>query len=152
MRAWGLRQLGLGSSVFSDTVNSTYRDRFGDVQLEGNIEYRFTLLSLGSFKVGSAFFADIGNIWNIKRNDQDPDSKFSFSNLARDLAIGVGTGLRFDFSYFLIRFDFAYRVKDPARNRNGGWMSIKDFVWSETRASGLKINNMALQFGIGLPF
>lgn len=152
MRAWGLRQLGLGSSVFSDTVNSSYRDRFGDVQLEGNIEYRFTLLSLGSFKVGSAFFADIGNIWNIKRNDQDPDSKFSFSNLARDLAIGVGTGLRFDFSYFLIRFDFAYRVKDPARNKNGGWMSIKDFVWSETRASGLKINNMALQFGIGLPF
>jgi len=152
MRAWGLRQLGLGSSIFSDTVNSSYRDRFGDIQLETNIEYRFTLLSLGSFKVGSAFFADIGNIWNIKRNNQDPDSKFSFSNLAPDLAIGVGTGLRFDFSYFLIRFDFAYRVKDPARNSNGGWMSIKDFVWSETRASGLKINNMALQFGIGLPF
>lgn len=152
MRAWGLRQLGLGSSIFSDTVNSSYRDRFGDIQLESNIEYRFTLLSLGSFKVGSAFFADIGNIWNIKRNNQDPESKFSFSNLGRDLAIGVGTGLRFDFSYFLIRFDFAYRVKDPARNTNGGWMSIRNFVWSETRSSGLKINNMALQFGIGLPF
>lgn len=152
MRAWGLRQLGLGSSIFSDTVNSSYRDRFGDIQLESNIEYRFTLLSLGSFKVGSAFFADIGNIWNIKRNNQDPESKFSLSNLGRDLAIGVGTGLRFDFSYFLIRFDFAYRVKDPARNTNGGWMSIRNFVWSETRSSGLKINNMALQFGIGLPF
>lgn len=152
MRAWGLRQLGLGSSVFSDTVNSSYRDRFGDMQLETNVEYRFQLASLGSFKIGSAVFADIGNIWNIKRNDKDPSSRFSFSNLGRDLAIGIGTGLRFDFSYFLIRFDVAYRVKDPARPTNGGWMSIKNFVWSETRPSGLKINNAALQFGIGLPF
>jgi len=152
MRAWGLRQLGMGSSVFSDTVNSSYRDRFGDMQLETNIEYRFQLASLGSFKIGSAVFADIGNIWNLKRNTQDPDSRFSFSNLGKDLAIGIGTGLRFDFSYFLIRFDVAYRVKDPARSSNGGWMSFKNFVWSETRTSGLKVNNAALQFGIGLPF
>lgn len=152
MRAWGLRQLGLGSSQFSDTVNSTYRDRFGDMQLEANIEYRFQLAALGSFKIGSAVFADIGNIWNLKSNNQDPDSRFSFRELYRDLAIGVGTGLRLDFSYFLIRFDFAYKVKDPARNRNGGWMSFKDFVWSETRPSGLKVNNVAMQFGIGLPF
>ncbi|MBW0177842.1 BamA/TamA family outer membrane protein [Sediminibacterium sp.] len=152
MRAWGLRQLGLGSSVFSDTVNSSYRDRFGDMQLETNIEYRFQLASLGSFKIGSAVFADIGNIWNLKKNAQDPDSRFSFGNLGKDLAIGIGTGLRFDFSYFLIRFDVAYRVKDPARSTNGGWMSIKDFVWSEQRTPTLKVNNAALQFGIGLPF
>ena len=152
MRAWGLRQLGLGASVFSDTVNSDYRDRFGDMQLETNIEYRFQLASMGSFKIGSAVFADIGNIWNLKKNDQDPKSRFSIGNLGRDVAIGIGTGLRFDFSYFLIRFDFAYRVKDPARNTNGGWMSIRDFVWSETRGKGLKVNNAALQFGIGLPF
>lgn len=152
MRAWGLRQLGLGSSVFSDTVNSSYRDRFGDMQLEANIEYRFQLAALGSFKIGSAVFADIGNIWNLKKNDNDPASRFSFSNLGRDLAIGIGTGLRFDFSYFLIRFDIAYRVKDPARSTNGGWMSIKDFVWSETREKGLRVSNTALQFGIGLPF
>ncbi|TGN37477.1 hypothetical protein E5Q62_28225, partial [Klebsiella oxytoca] len=30
MRAWGLRQLGLGSSLTSDTITtSKYRDRFG---------------------------------------------------------------------------------------------------------------------------
>jgi len=152
MRAWALRQLGLGSSVFSDTVISSYRDRFGDMQLETNIEYRFQLAALGSFKIGSAVFADIGNIWNLKKNAQDPSSRFSISNLGRDLAIGIGTGLRFDFSYFLIRFDVAYRVKDPARSTNGGWMSFKNFVWSETREKGLKVNNAALQFGIGLPF
>ena len=152
MRAWGLRQLGLGSSVFSDTVNSTYRDRFGDMQLETNIEYRFTVADFSSVKIGGAVFADIGNIWNIKKNATEPDAHFTFKNFGRDLAIGLGTGLRFDFSYFLLRFDLAYRVKDPARQQNNGWMSVNNFAITETRASGLKVNNLALQFGIGLPF
>lgn len=152
MRAWGLRQLGLGSSVFSDTVNSTYRDRFGDMQLETNIEYRFTVADFSSVKIGGAVFADIGNIWNVKKNAIEPDAHFTFKNFGRDLAIGLGTGLRFDFSYFLLRFDLAYRVKDPARKQNNGWMSIKNFAITETRSSGLKVNNLALQFGIGLPF
>ena len=152
MRAWGLRQLGLGASVFSDTVNSSYRDRFGDMQLETNIEYRFTVADFSSVKIGGAVFADIGNIWNIKKNATEPDAHFTFKNFGRDLAIGVGTGLRFDFSYFLLRFDLAYRVKDPARQQNNGWMSFSNFAITETRASGLKVNNLALQFGIGLPF
>jgi hypothetical protein len=152
MRAWGLRQLGLGSSVFSDTVNSSYRDRFGDMQLETNIEYRFTVADFSSVKIGGAVFTDIGNIWNIKKNATEPDAHFTFKNFGRDLAIGVGTGLRFDFSYFLLRFDLAYRVKDPARQQNNGWMSFSNFAITETRASGLKVNNLALQFGIGLPF
>ena len=45
MRAWGLRQLGLGSSLLSDTA-STFRDRYGDMQLEGNVEYRYRLYIL----------------------------------------------------------------------------------------------------------
>jgi len=104
MRAWGLRQLGLGSSVFSDTVNSSYRDRFGDMQLETNIEYRFTVADFSSVKIGGAVFADIGNIWNVKKNATEPDAHFTFKNFGRDLAIGLGTGLRFDFSYFLLFF------------------------------------------------
>jgi len=152
MRAWGLRQLGLGSSVFSDTVNSTYRDRFGDMQLETNIEYRFTIADFESVKIGGAVFADIGNIWNVKKNATEPDAQFTLKNLGKDLAVGIGTGLRFDFSYFLLRFDLAYRVKDPARQQNNGWMSFNNFAITETRASGLKVNNLALQFGIGLPF
>ncbi|MBU6262921.1 MAG: BamA/TamA family outer membrane protein [Bacteroidetes bacterium] len=152
MRAWGLRQLGLGSSVFSDTVNSTYRDRFGDMQLETNIEYRFTVADFESVKIGGAVFADIGNIWNVKKNATEPDAQFTLKNFGKDLAVGIGTGLRFDFSYFLLRFDLAYRVKDPARQQNNGWMSFNNFAITETRASGLKVNNLALQFGIGLPF
>lgn len=152
MRAWGLRQLGLGSSVQSeiDTSNNSYHDRFGDMQLEANIEYRFPLTTIAGVKVASAVYADIGNVWNIKKNAADPEARFAFNNLGRDIAIGVGTGVRVDFSYFLIRLDFAYKVKDPARKYNNGWMD--KFQWFENRENGLRVNNYAVQLGIGLPF
>lgn len=155
MRAWSLRQLGLGSSRQSekDTANNAFRDRYGDMQLELNFEYRFQLAEIGSFKLASALFTDIGNIWNIKRTELvDPATRFSFNNLTKDIAIGVGTGLRFDLSYFLIRLDFAYKLKDPLRVENGGWLKPENFEWTNTRPNGVKIPNFALQFGIGLPF
>lgn len=155
MRAWGLRQLGLGSSVLSDTISANaFRDRFGDMQLEFNAEYRFNIAKLGSFIVGSALFADIGNVWNLKKDATNPNAEFKLSRLYNDLAIGVGTGLRFDFSLFLIRVDFAYKVKDPGRISNNGWMSIKDFVWTEKRnnKNQTEVKNFAIQLGIGFPF
>lgn len=152
MRAWGLRQLGLGSSRQSetDTTSNSYRDRFGDMQLEANFEYRFPLATIAGVKVGGAFFADMGNVWNVKKNVLDPEAAFSVNNLLKDLAVGVGSGIRIDFSYFLIRLDLAYKVKDPARQYNNGWMDT--FQWFENRANGLKVNNYAFQLGIGLPF
>ncbi len=157
MRAWPLRQLGLGSSILSDTI--AFRDRYGDIQLEANIEYRFPLATISTVKINSAFFLDMGNIWNLKNNVANPDSKLEWSRFARDIAIAAGTGLRFDFNYFLIRFDFAYKVKDPTRLYNYGWMKIKDFEWRnkeyEIRDDNgrlLRRNNYAFQLGIGLPF
>ncbi len=152
MRAWGLRQLGLGSSLQSeaDTSQNSYRDRFGDMQLEANIEYRFPIATVAGFKVSSALFADMGNVWNVKANLIDPDAQFNIKNLGRDLAIGVGTGMRVDFGYFLIRLDFAYKLKDPARQYNNGWADR--FQWFENRPNGLKVNNYAVQLGINLPF
>ena len=151
MRAWRLRQIGLGSSIQSDTIStSTYRDRFGDMQLEANIEYRFRLASIGSIKIESALFADIGNIWSVKSIPGDPEAQFSLKRLGKDLAIAMGTGIRFDFSFFLIRLDAAYKVKDPARLYNNGWMN--SFAFKETRSNGLQVDNFALQLGIGLPF
>lgn len=157
MRAWGVRQIGLGSSLKSDT-SSVFRDRYGDVQLEVNIEYRFGLFTVGGVNVNSAIFADIGNIWNLKTNLADAESQLRLSRFGRDIAIAAGSGLRLDFGYFLVRFDFAYKVKDPARLSNGGWMSIRDFEWRnkelENPASSFNVtrNNFSFQLGIGLPF
>jgi outer membrane protein insertion porin family len=152
MRAWDLRQLGLGSSILSDTSQSGYSDRFGNLSLEANIEYRFTLWDAGSFKIGSALYSDIGNVWNFTKDSENPNAEFSLPRLGKDIAIGIGTGLRFDFTYFLIRLDFAYKVKDPARQYNNGWMDLKKLTWNDTRMNGKEVNNYAVQFGINLPF
>lgn len=162
MRAWGLRQLGLGSSLLSDTSGS-FRDRYGDMQLEANIEYRYPVATMGSVRIGGAFFADMGNIWNIRKTESNPNSEFNLGRLGKDVAIGVGTGIRFDFSYFLIRLDLGIKLKDPARLENNGWLNLTNFTWRNdefvikdaTDPSGQRTinrNNYAVQLGIGLPF
>ncbi len=153
MRAWGLRQLGLGSSTFYDTSASRQNfDRFGDLQLEANFEYRFTFLQLGSYKIGSALFTDIGNVWNTRDLGNDLSAGFKLDRLYKDLAIAVGTGLRMDFDYFIIRIDYALKMKDPTRQNNNGWLNLSDIKWNEIKSNGLRVNNYAWQFGIGLPF
>ena len=153
MRAWGLRQLGLGSSQFYDTsLKSQSFDRFGDFQLEANLEYRFPLFQWGSYKIGSAVYTDIGNIWNIRGTELDPAAGFKLDKLYKDIAVAVGTGIRMDFNYFIIRVDYALKMKDPTRLQNDGWLDIRNLKWAEVKPNGVKVNNYALQFGIGLPF
>jgi len=153
MRAWGLRQLGLGSSVVGDT--STFNERYGDMQLETNVEYRFPIASFSAVNISSALFTDIGNIWNIHKNPALPGADFDISRLGKDIAVGVGTGLRLDFSYFLIRLDFGIKLKDPTRYENNGWLDIGHFNWQNRDYSQYGVrpsDNYAFQLGIGLPF
>ena len=164
MRAWTLRQLGLGSSLLSDTAGTTqnsFRDRYGDMQLEFNIEYRYNIATINSMKLAGALFTDMGNLWNVRKDINNPQSEFDISRLSKDLAIGIGTGLRFDFNYFLIRLDFGLKLKDPARLANHGWIDFRDFTWrnyefEKKNTNGDVIspirNNFALQLGIGMPF
>lgn len=124
MRAWQVRQLGIGSSTYfnADTLKTV--DRFGDIQLEGNIEYRFNLGYLFGIKIKSALFTDIGNIW-YRTTYNNPDFKgaeFNINKLYTDIAVGAGTSLRADFDYFLIRFDWSYKIKNPVYSyENYGW-------------------------------
>jgi len=144
MRAWQVRQLGIGSSPYFDTaVNAKGVDRFGDIQLEGNIEYRFNLGSLFGVKIKSALFTDIGNIW-YRTNYGDANytgADFNINKLYTDIAVGAGTSLRADFDYFLIRFDWAYKLKDPVySNINYGWFHDIQLVKGQ------------FQLGINYPF
>jgi outer membrane protein assembly factor BamA len=140
MRAWQVRQLGLGSNKRNSEDKS---DRFGDIQMELNAEYRFRLTSFGGINLGSAFYIDAGNIW-ARSTYGDPTLKnadFQLGRVFQDMAIGTGTELRFDFSYFLIRLDYAYKVKDPNRLADPDqWF----YDW--------KIFNGQLQLGINYPF
>lgn len=141
MRAWAVRRLGLGSSVTYDTAQT---DRWGDLKLEGNIEYRFDLGTFFGIKLESALFTDFGNIWGKtldKELNRIDSAEFKLSRLYNDLAVGAGTSLRFDFDFFLIRLDWAYQVKNPVYAReNGGWFR------------GLRLKDGQFQLGIGYPF
>jgi len=144
MRAWQVRRLGLGSSkYYNDSVHQDL-DRFGDIKLEGNLEYRFLLGTLFGAKFRSVLFADIGNIWSRKPIDTTQSaigSDFQINRFYKEFAVGMGTGLRIDFSYFLIRLDWAYKVRDPQRNEYAdGWFYDQH------------ITDGQFQLGIGYPF
>ncbi|HEY8399209.1 MAG TPA: BamA/TamA family outer membrane protein [Flavihumibacter sp.] len=125
MRAWQVRQLGPGSSTYFQGANTF---RFADVQLESNIEYRFPLGNLFGINLKSAFFTDIGNIWyrNNQGNPALDEGVFRLKHLYRDIAVAGGTSLRLDFNYFMIRFDWAYKLKDPlyADQKNGWFQNV----------------------------
>jgi outer membrane protein assembly factor BamA len=145
MRAWSVRRLGPGSSIRS-FGRTDAPDRFGDIRLEGNAEYRFFLTNYGTISLGTALYTDVGNVWFLRKNPDFPDGEFphTFNKLWKDIAIGLGTGLRVDFGTFLkVRLDYAYKVKNPtpdvieAQNR---WF----YKW--------QLFNGQVQLGIDYPF
>lgn len=157
MRGWPLRKLGIGSNIFYDTVAAgTFNDKYADMQLEGNIEYRFNLFQFYGFWMRGAVFTDIGNIWF--RNDLDGTLKnagFKFNRLGRDIAIASGFGARVDFNYFLLRFDLGFPIKDPRYGPdNIGNSNIERFY--TPNSGGWFVNNHwskpVFQFAIGYPF
>ena len=143
MRAWALRKLGPGSAVKDFGLNP---ERYGDVQLEANIEYRFPITSISGVKLNGALFTDMGNVWYLKiakAISRPPEEVFNFNRLGQDIAIGAGVGLRIDFSFFVIRFDYSYKVKDPSPadiSHQNKWF----YDW--------KLRNGQFQLGIGYPF
>jgi outer membrane protein insertion porin family len=145
MRAWQVRNLGLGSSTYYTNAGPNYDLRFGDVKLEFNVEYRFLLGTLFGIKFKSALFTDIGNIWAWKPITDTPEgvgSDFHLNSFYKEFAYGAGTGLRMDFNYFLIRLDWSYKIRDPQTD-------YASQVWL------YKIKNPAdgqLQLGINYPF
>jgi outer membrane protein assembly factor BamA len=144
MRAWSVRKLGPGSAVrsFDRTIAP---DRFGDVRLEANAEYRFLLTNYKGISLNSALFTDVGNVWFLRKNPDFEDGEFpnSFSKLWKDLAIGLGTGLRIDFGFLKVRIDYAYKVKNP---------TPETLVAQNKWFYGLGIFSGQVQLGIDYPF
>ena len=112
MRAWGVRRLGPGSSIKS-FLRTNAPDRFGDMRLEANAEYRFYLTSISGVILNGALFTDIGNVWFLRENKDFPDGEFRFNKLWKDIAIGAGTGLRIDFGFFKASVRIRLQSKKP---------------------------------------
>jgi outer membrane protein assembly factor BamA len=129
-RAWQPYALGPGSSGARDDFNEA------NMKIAISGEYHFKVL--GSLK--GALFADAGNIWNVLDNVTDKKSTFtSFSDL-KDIALGTGFGLRYDLSFFVVRFDLGFKTYNPANESSKRWFNEYNFA------------NSVLNFGINYPF
>lgn len=163
MRGWPIRGLGIGGQKLApfQSYAQTFNDRTGDIQLEGNAEFRFDVAPLFSnsliFKM--ALFTDIGNIWNFKNTNPSggyDSTQFQFKNLYKQLAVSSGVGFRFDFNYFLIRFDVGFRFKRPDVLKNDGWQ-IPDITLAHLFGGGeanrrWRYENFNATIGIDYPF
>ena len=143
LRAWNIKEPGPGSYV--DPL-SKIRQRSnifiqqGDLKLEANIEYRFNIFSL----IDGAFFADAGNVWNLKPDDERPGSNIT-GKFYEEIALAIGYGIRANFDFFIIRFDAGYKTRNPYKDAYTGrnW-----FTFTEIRQQG--IGN--IQVAVNYPF
>ena len=133
MRGWRIRSLGPGS--YDET--GEYIDKIGDIQIEGNIEYRFPIYK----QLKGAIFTDIGNIWLLNSNTTFPGGEFEFDKFFGQLAIDGGFGFRFDFDFFIFRIDGALKLKDPSKPTGERWIIDK-----------VRFDKIMWNFGIGYPF
>lgn len=78
--------------------------------IEGSIEWRQKIFGF----VNYALFIDAGNVWTL-RSVSNEASQFKSERFFKDFAVGTGFGLRFDFSFLILRFDLGIKAWDPAR-------------------------------------
>jgi outer membrane protein assembly factor BamA len=118
-RGWRAYDLGPGSSGSILDFNDA------NFKLAFNAEYRYTIL--GAFK--GAFFVDAGNIWNVFDDIEIPSFRFDGIEDLKEIAVASGIGLRYDFGFFVFRFDVGFKTHNPARPIGERW--FKDYSFSK---------------------
>lgn len=129
-RAWNAYALGPGSTNNTNDFNEA------NFKLAFNLEYRFPLI--GSFK--GALFTDAGNIWNALDGVEDPDRSFQSWSSLKQIAIGSGFGVRYDFTYFVFRLDLGFKTYNPSHENSKRWFRDYNFA------------NSVINIGINYPF
>lgn len=161
VRAWRPRRLGPGSYRPRESADpdqdGLYDYRFeqpGDVLLEASVELRRKLFGF----VEGAVFVDAGNVWTIEpRIIRDADdniiengnSQFKINQFYKEFGVGTGFGLRFNFSFLILRFDVGLKAYDPGRPEGERFVlnKIKFF-----RPFGTDREPVIYNVGVGFPF
>lgn len=141
LRGWDQKELGPGS--YSELIIEPTGQTFfqtGDIKLEVNLEYRFDII----YVLEGAFFIDAGNVWALNADDERDGAAIS-SKFLDEIAVSAGYGFRFDFTYFNIRFDFGYKLRNPFTfiNTDRHW-----YNWDEIKKQ--KFGNF--QVAVNYPF
>jgi len=129
-RAWTAYNLGPGSSDSNNEFNEA------NMKLAFSLENRFNLFG----SLNGALFIDAGNIWNVLDDVEDSNATFSGFDSLKDLAIGAGFGLRYDFGFFVLRSDIGFKAYDPSYKDQNRWFNTFNF------------GNAVYNIGINYPF
>jgi outer membrane protein assembly factor BamA len=141
----------------------------GDVKLEANLELRFPLV----WKINGAVFLDAGNVWNWRNTsellssedyaaycetmgltEELQDGIIGNPNIAKQIALGTGAGLRLDIDGLVVRLDLGIGIHAPYQtykyNKDGTPdlnRPINSYYNMPSFLDGLRLN-----FSIGYPF
>lgn len=82
----------------------------------------------------AAWYIDAGNIWygpknefsSVENLERLEDGRFRFNRFYKQIPVSSGLGVRLDWEFVIIRFDFTYRIHDL----NVGWFNNKDLYFS----------------------
>ena len=129
-RAWTAYSLGPGSSETTNEFNEA------NLKLALGIEQRFNVFE----NLNAAVFIDAGNIWNVLDDVDNDRATFTDFNSLEDIAVGSGFGLRYDFSFFVFRFDIGFKTYDPSYRDENRWFNDYNF------------SNAVYNIGINYPF
>ncbi len=145
IRAWRIRELGPGGYYELDESCNCAKTgvqpffQAADFRLEFNGELRFPLF----WWVKGAVFVDGGNIWTLKPDPQRANTYLRLDSY-KNIALGTGFGLRFDFNYFVFRFDWGLKLRRPYQT------PTQDYWVDWSGASWRDISNFNL--AVGYPF
>ncbi|WP_430466721.1 BamA/TamA family outer membrane protein [Winogradskyella ouciana] len=129
-RAWTAYNLGPGSSTTTNEFNEA------NFKIHLSAEQRFGLFG----DLRGALFVDAGNIWNVLDNVEDEEATFTGFSSLEDIAVGSGFGLRYDFDFFVLRFDTGFKTYNPSLPEGERW--FKDY----------NFRNAVYNIGINYPF
>lgn len=141
----------------------------GDIKLEANFELRFPIV----WKLYGAAFVDAGNVWNwystvdlykaagfedylerLEIPENLYDGIFNNPEIARQIALGTGAGLRLDIDGLVIRLDLGVSIHAPYQTfkydkegKPDTTLPIHTYFNIPSALDALRLN-----FGIGYPF
>ena len=138
VRGWSVRSLGPGGYVRNDG-RIDFINQTGDIKLELSAEMRSHLF----WRFQSAIFVDAGNIWTIRKYDDQPNGQFRFDTFMKQVAVAYGVGLRLNFDYFVIRLDMGMKAVTPAYTTSREHFPLVHPNFSRDHA---------FHFAVGFPF
>ncbi|MGN1375140.1 MAG: BamA/TamA family outer membrane protein [Prevotella sp.] len=136
IRAFTVRSIGPGRYT-TDISKLSYLDQTGDIRLQMNLEYRFNIFG----NLFGAMFLDAGNVWALRDDGYRKDATFKVKNIAKEMALGTGVGIRYDLEFLILRLDWGVGLHVPYETGKSGFYNMPNFKDSHS-----------LHLAVGYPF